>query len=247
MSPICDYAGYDYKKAFWDNQGREYEDECERQTLVRLLHQIDRPIGTLLDIGCGFGRLFDTYQPFANAFVLLDYAQHLLDQAKRDIVTQKPIRFVQGNMTAMPLDTSSVDVAITVRTLHHLENVETLFAEVYRVLSADGVFIFEIPNQRHLLNITRFFLGKLSQNPFSKTPIRVNQSFLNYHPGFILDLLSGHGFEVKTSVNTSFFRSAWIKSRIKACYLCGLDHIFQRLFSWANLTPSVVVMAIKKG
>jgi len=53
-TPVCDYEGSDYRARFWDNQGRDYEDQVERAALRRLMPPRGR---TLIDIGAGFGRL----------------------------------------------------------------------------------------------------------------------------------------------------------------------------------------------
>lgn len=242
---ICDYAGYDYKKEFWEKTNRAYEDLCERRTLTTLIKKIGKKPQVIMDAGCGFGRLFDTYEPLGDSFILLDYAQHLLDQAQETIKNPQ-VKFVQGNLLALPLPTSSVDLVLTVRTLHHLQQPEIFFREVHRILKPEGHFIFEIPNKRHLVNILRFAFGKMTQNPFSQEPLVINGTFLNYHPETIFNLMKQEGFIAVTSLNTSFFRSALLKKLIPAKVLSQIDQVFQGLFSWSNLTPSIYVLARKK-
>lgn len=243
--PICDYAGYDYKKEFWDNHDRAYEDGCERQTLVRLIQASVASPNVYLDAGCGFGRLFDTYEPYANSFVLLDYAQHLLDQAQVQLAGRKPIRFVQGDLNALPLENASVDMVMSVRTLHHLAAPRQFFSEVSRVLTPGGVFIFEVPNQRHLLNMGRYYLGKLNQNPFSTTPLQLGPAYFNFHPKVVMAWLESEGFKIQKTVNTSFFRLPFLKRILPASVLVRLDMLFQRLLSWVYFTPSVYILAVK--
>lgn len=242
---ICDYAGYDYKKEFWEKVDRSYEDRCERRTLTHLIKQASPAPEVILDAGCGFGRLFDTYAPLASSFILLDYAQHLLDQAKQTI-HHSQVQFVQGNLLEIPLKTESVDLVLTVRTLHHLQNPSIFFKEVHRILQPQGYFIFEIPNKRHLVNMVRYALGKLKQSPWSTDPLILKETFINYHPDTILALLDTTGFSKITSLNTSFFRNGFLKKYIPTRVLCGLDHLFQTLFSWTNLTPSIYILARKK-
>ena len=244
-TPICDYAGYDYKKEFWDNKNRHYEDACERRTLVRLIRMSGVHPKVYLDAGCGFGRLFSTYEPYADSFVLLDYAQHLLDQAQSNLKSAKPIRFVQGDLYKLPLDSLSVDMVMSVRTMHHLADPKQFFSEIFRVLTPGGVFIFEIPNQRHLLNILRFLLRRLKQNPFSDESLQLGNAYYNYHPKVILKAIESQGFRVQTTVNTSFFRIAWVKRVFPVWLLNGLDFIGQWLMSWVYITPSVYVLCHK--
>ncbi len=245
---ICDYAGYDYKKEFWETQNRVYEDQIERQTLIKLVRAskaTPQDIKTYLDAGCGFGRLFHTYEPLAQSFILFDYAQHLLDQAKSTLQSRKPISFVQGDLNQLPFENASVDMIMSVRTLHHLETPRNFLSEAYRILTPGGHFIFEIPNQRHWLNILRFALGRLKQNPFTQDRLQLNTAYFNFHPKFILKELNTLGFEVKQTVNTSFFRSTLLKKCIPTTWLCNADAAFQAILSWVYLTPSVYVLAQK--
>ena len=242
---ICDYAGYDYKKEFWEKVDRSYEDHCEKDTLIKLIKKIPAKPQVIMDAGCGFGRLFDTYAPFGSEFILLDYAQHLLEQAMIEI-KHPNVRFIQGNLLDLPLDSKTVDLVLTVRTLHHLQKPELFFKGVHRLLKSDGYFIFEIPNKRHMVNIVRFIFGKMEQNPFSKEPLLLKETFINYHPETILALLDQEGFVKEASLNTSFFRSGLLKRNMPLSLLCKLDTLCQRLFSWANLTPSIYVLARKK-
>ncbi len=244
MTPICDYAGYDYKKEFWEKVNRLYEDQCERKTLVKLIKKTSPPVQTLMDAGCGFGRLFDTYEPYSKNFILLDYAEHLLEQAMQTHKNEN-IRFIQGNLLDLPLKPETVDLILTVRTLHHLQNPLQFFKEVNRVLTKEGYFIFEIPNKRHALNILRFITGKTAHNPWSKTPLVLKETFLNYHPDTLYTLLKSAGFKKVHSLNTSFFRSSFLKKHLPTSFLVSLDLLFQSLFSWTNLTPSIYVLAQK--
>ena len=51
---ISDYNGYDYKKIFWEDADRKYEDAADRMAIRRLL---PREMGDFVDIAGGYGRL----------------------------------------------------------------------------------------------------------------------------------------------------------------------------------------------
>ena len=55
---IADYNGYDYKKIFWEDADREYEDLADRMAIRRLL---PKTIQKFVDIAGGYGRLADEY------------------------------------------------------------------------------------------------------------------------------------------------------------------------------------------
>ena len=78
---LSDYTGYDYRKDFWQRSDRRYEDLLERDTIARFLDRYLPENASLMDLGCGFGRLTPVYVQRATSIVLFDYAQNLLDQA----------------------------------------------------------------------------------------------------------------------------------------------------------------------
>ncbi len=240
---ICDYAGYDYKKEFWEKADRAYEDACERRTLTKLLKKVPRA-DTLLDAGCGFGRLFPTYQPFGDQILLMDYALNMLQQAKSEL--PKSVHYVSGNLMALPFQSETVNTVVSIRTLHHVTRPEDFFSDVARILKPGGAFIMEIPNQRHILNILRFLSGRLKQNPFSKTPIRYRDAFINFNPSAIYPLLQQAGFQIAAKRSTSFFRHRFFKKWLPTSLLVGLDSFFQALFSPLSLTPSLYILCRKE-
>jgi len=243
MGSVCDYAGYDYKKKFWDEVDRRYENLTEHRTITRILEKNGVRNADILDLGCGFGRLFDAYQPFGKQFVLLDYADNMLAHAKERLGHIPEITFVQGDARETPLANASVDVIVSIRTLHHLPDYQRFIAEIHRLLRPGGLVIFEIPNYRHWLNIARFLVGK-QHNPFAKRVTSVG-SFSNFHPQLIYDAVKQQGFVVEDKINTSFFRSAFLKKQIHPDTLANWDLALQRFLSWTDLTPSIY-LAVRK-
>ncbi|NBV42096.1 class I SAM-dependent methyltransferase [bacterium] len=244
MTDLCDYAGYDYKKEFWEDSNRRYEDLTEQLTLRKLIRGLGISGARILDLGCGFGRLFGAYRPFGREFVLLDYSENMLSQARQSLGGISGVTFVQGNALSLPFDNAQFDLIVSVRTLHHLAEYQTFIQQIERVLVPGGVAIFEIPNFRHWLNIFRFLVGKQS-NPFVRRTTSLGQRFVNYHPALIYNAVSEVGLVRIQKVNTSFFRSEFIKRRISAKVLAALDLALQPLLSWMDLTPSIYCVVRK--
>lgn len=243
---ISDYSGYDYKQEFWVKSNRHYEDACEKATVRRLLKRIPGPINHLVDIGCGFGRLFPAYHDLAKAFTLTDYAQELLTQAKSTIQTSAPIQFVQADIYKAPFNDDQFDVGVSIRTLHHLKP-EPFIAQLARIIKPNGHILIEIPNQRHILNRLKYRLGRLPQNPNTTTPLDLGKTFWNYHPAVIEALLRDHGFTIKKRVATSFFRHPRLKQLLPTALLVTADIVLQHLLSWTDIPPSILILAKKKG
>ena len=137
------------------------------------------------------------------------------------------------------------DLVISIRTLHHIQEPNLFFSESHRVLKSDGYFIFEIPNQKHLLNRIRYFLGRLSQNPYGNQQLKLGQAYYNFNPSVIESTLVSTGFKIIDKKPLSFFRSGLLKKVFSFRFLSKLDLIFQSLFSSTLLTPSILVMCKK--
>ena len=242
---LSDYTGYDYRRDFWQRSDRRYEDLLERETLARLLTDYMPASASLMDLGCGFGRLTPVYANRAATIVLFDYAQNLLDQAKETWGSQPHFRFVQGDARVQAgIEDQSLDVVMSIRTLHHLPDYGRVFAQVFRVLRPGGVFIFEIPNKRHVLNMLRFALGR-QKNPFTAEPLQLGDAFFNYHPCEVLAALTSAGFVVEEKTSLSFFRIALLKRFVSPAVLVKMDRVLQHLLGWAWVTPSLYCVARK--
>ena len=242
---ISDYKGYDYKTDYWVKENRSYENTCEQNTIKRLINRCKNK-ETIVDIGCGFGRLFPSYHPYTTHQILIDYAQHLLDQAKKELQHTDNTTFIQGNMYDIPLEKESVDIALTIRTLHHITDTERFFKELHRILKDNGYAIIEIPNKRNLLTIIRFLCGKSKFNPFDKKTYHHGNTFVNFHPTTIYSQLNYAGFSRIKTLNTNFFRHPRIKQLIPHSILVNLDVMLQKSISFLNLSPSIILLLQKK-
>ena len=103
----CDYAGSDYRNAFWGDSKRAYEDAAERIALRRLLHPVG---GRLIEIGAGFGRLADLYAGYREV-ILLDPAESMLRQAQERLGDEGFI-YVCGSVYNLPLSDASMDTVL---------------------------------------------------------------------------------------------------------------------------------------
>lgn len=238
---VCQYDHYDYQTEFWT--GRDYEHAVEHQLVQRLSQRY--VVGdTLLDVGCGFGRLFPAYSANAQRFYLVDYSQSMLDQAQQAIQSEA-VTFQQASVYALPTDWPAMDAVIMMRVLHHTPNLDAVFSELHRVLRPGGTLILEIPNQKHWLNRVRFRLGRLAQNPHDATPMALGALFYNYLPEQVFAVMERHGFSIEHRVSHSFFRNPFLKRWVSARRLAALDRGMQRLLGQYLIAPSLYVVARK--
>ena len=242
MPQTCDYSDTDYKANFWENVDRVYEDMCERMALQKLMPERGRAI---LDIGAGFGRLTNEYIDRFDDVVLFDYAKNLLIQAEQEWVLKQNksyVRCVQGDARRLPFSDQAFDVIVSVRMLHHILEVEQVFAEIHRVLRPGGCAVLEFANKRNAKELLRSLLRRTNAHPFSWEPYRRGDGvFYNFHPDFMVDNLKRVGLKVERCLSVSNFRLGFAKKFLDIERLLDWEDRLQESLGKWTFGPSVFV------
>ena len=241
-----DYESYDYRE-FWEDNKRVYEDASERLALEKFFKGVNQS-GTIVDIGCGYGRLFNIYQGY-DRIIMLDYSLNNLKNTKETIknfLKQNnnkiaDVYFIAADAANLPIKNEAVDAAISVRLIHHLNNPGKFISETGRILKNNGLFILEFANKRNIKNIVKFIFGKLKESPFSSNPYRIGETIHDNHPKVIVNYLKSNFFEVKKVLSVSNLRTGFLKRRLKIKNLLMLENFTQICFSSLKLAPSIFV------
>lgn len=235
--PLIDYEGYDYEGAFWG--GRDYEDAVERIALARMLPPSGR---RLVEIGAAYGRLADQYQGYEQV-ILLDPAKSQVQEAQQRLSADPRFLFVVGDSYSLPLSTSALDVAVTVRVLHHLTDVPAAFQEIHRILRPAGRYLLEYANKRNLKEILRHLVGRSQRRPFSPEPVEYVPLHFDFHPSYIEAHLSDAHFGLERSLAVSSLRLAILKQIIPLPWLIRADRALQSPTAPLRLAPSMFLLA----
>ena len=241
---ISDYNGYDYKKIFWEDADRKYEDMADRMAIRRLL---PKHMGQFVDIAGGYGRLANEYLPRAEAAVLFDYSKTELAQAKEIYGDQ--LKTKNGDIYALPFQDNSFDALMMVRATHHFKDMQKVSNELYRILKPGGVAVIEVANKRTLPRMVRYWTGKTDQNPFSLEPIHLKEidadGFYNYHPKYIEGIFKKSGFQISEVLSVSNFRSPRLKAIFGNKFLINLESGAQKLLAPVRFAPSIYYKLVK--
>ena len=123
----------------WDELRRMHSsDEAVEAALARALEA--RPLGRLLDIGTGTGRMAELFAELAERIVALDKSLAMLRvaRAKLQHLPAERVELVQGDFGSLPFAADSFDTVLFHQVLHFAQAPATVLAEAGRVTRPDG-------------------------------------------------------------------------------------------------------------
>jgi len=121
--------------------------------------------GVVADVGCGSGGLWPVLKDRFSGCIGLDAARY--DGLAREI----DFRATDFNAGRLPLDDGSVDAAVAVEVIEHLENPRAFARELARIVRPGGWVAVSTPNQLSLLSLlTLAIKGRFSAFQDSEYP-----------------------------------------------------------------------------
>lgn len=134
----------------------------------------------VLEAGCGEGYGADLLARTASAVVGLDYDVTTVEHLAAAYPSVRPVR---GNLAALPLGTSTVDVVANLQVIEHLWDQPGFLAECHRVLRPGGRLLITTPN-------------RITFSPGRDTPLNPFHT-RELAGGELAELLVDAGFEVE--------------------------------------------------
>ena len=114
--------------------------------VVRIL-QAEGGNGSLVDVGCGRGDLFSRLPERIGSYTGVDIVRY------EGFPDSPRATFRKGDLNGpLPLEDRSMDLAVSIETIEHLENPRALFRELVRVLRPGGLLLVTTPNQLSFLS-----------------------------------------------------------------------------------------------
>lgn len=235
---VADYNGYDYKKIFWEDADRKYEDMADRIAIRKLLPE---HMDSFVDIAGGYGRLADEYLPHAKSATLFDYSKTELTEAK-ELYGDK-LKTQPGDIYDLPFKDNTFDALMMIRATHHFKDMQKVSDQLYRILKPGGVAVIEVANKKTLPKMFRYWFKKSDINPFSREVAHLkdlnSDGFYNYHPKYIEEIFQKSGFKIKKVLSVSNFRSAKLKKIFGTKNLIRMEKAAQSLLAPIRFAPSI--------
>ena len=119
----------DYKGLIWDD--------------IRLMNRFVCNGSSILDLGCGIGRITQFMVDDFEKVVGIDISGEMIKQAKKRLKGYKNLELIETDGWTIPLKDNSIDLVFSYLVFQHFKNrkmVEANFKEVYRVLKPKGMF-----------------------------------------------------------------------------------------------------------
>jgi SAM-dependent methyltransferase len=117
---------------------------------ARVAHAFSRmaPLGQVLEIAAGTGRLVELYSAKAESVVLLDASPESLAIAKRRLRAIPAIRFVVADIFDWDGEGSRFDLIVFTAWLHHVPHgcFEEFWCKIESLLAPGGRVIFDVPD-----------------------------------------------------------------------------------------------------
>ncbi|MBA3677681.1 MAG: metalloregulator ArsR/SmtB family transcription factor [Sphingosinicella sp.] len=140
----------------WDDLRSLHIAESEVEAAVaRAL--ADRPIGRLIDIGTGTGRMLELFGPAADRALGVDRSPEMLRLARVKLAEAglAAAELRQGDMYSLPLPSASADTVIIHQVLHYAQQPADAVAEAARLLGPGGrlLIVDFAPHEREELRI----------------------------------------------------------------------------------------------
>ncbi len=102
------------------------------------------------DLGCGTGQVSAALAPFVERIVAVDASAAMLEAARSRLAALPNVELRQGELEALPIDDSSLDLGSLMLVLHHLPEPRKAVAELARVLRPGGrVIVVEMLPHEH--------------------------------------------------------------------------------------------------
>jgi ubiquinone/menaquinone biosynthesis C-methylase UbiE len=123
-------------------------EEAGRYDAERLRPHIS-PTDTVLDLGCGIGRVTRYVAPLCREIWAVDVSETMLRFARERLAELPNVRLLIGRGTSLPeLETASIDFVYSLLTLQHVEREHAfrLLRELRRVLRDGGRAFLTFPN-----------------------------------------------------------------------------------------------------
>jgi SAM-dependent methyltransferase len=165
---------------------RHYSPGRTWDALARVLAGVVR-LGDVLDAGAGDGTIAQLLAARARSYTLLDRSERMLAAARTRLAKAPNLRYLHGDLHAIPLPDASFDQALALNVLTYAERPAAALAELARTLRPGGTLA----------------LVTLDEHPHAELAAHYGHANLGFRPQALRRLLQRAGLTVERCEVTS--------------------------------------------
>jgi 2-polyprenyl-3-methyl-5-hydroxy-6-metoxy-1,4-benzoquinol methylase len=124
----------------------------------------------VLDVGCGGGKMLRTINQHHDGLTLLGCDV----KEPADIDGDFTFTALDGSTGTLPYEDSSVDVALLVDVLEHVEHPESVLDEISRILRPGGRLLANVPIEGERISWYSLFRARLGKDVYVRTKDHIN-------------------------------------------------------------------------
>jgi SAM-dependent methyltransferase len=220
----------------WAEQYEDHFEEWENTVELRVVMQHSETLRgkTILDLGCGTGRITRHLIPRARAVVAADFSEESLRLFANSLDSNVDVGLVWSDATQLVVSPGSFDVVISIQVLEHLptENQRKQFLSLARsALSPDGVFLMSA----YYYNVIRQICGRRKEG-FHQGGIfyhRFSKAQLRRELAGIFDIKKVRPMQIERRALPGLLR-----------YVPRLAHVFENIFVATLLGRLLFIKAV---
>src|SRR5215203_2918742 len=150
-----------------------------------------------LDVGCGGGLLAEEFARMGCEVMGIDPSGESIEAARTHARTAGlPIEYRQGTGESLPFPDGAFEIVYCCDVLEHVEDLEKVTGEVFRVLAPGGIFLFDTINRtlKSWLVMIKLFQEWEST---SLMPPDLHDWKMFIKPAELVSTMAGHGLECR--------------------------------------------------
>lgn len=118
----------------------------------------DIPCEKILDFGSGTGIILPYCAPRSKITYALDINPTLVERTKKEYGL-KNVEIINYSNRGIPLPSESIDLIYALEVFEHIEDLDKVIFEIYRVCEKGGYLLFSGPTENFFYRVGRFFAG----------------------------------------------------------------------------------------
>lgn len=159
---VCDHyqTQYELPNDFY-NTYNSFEGAMQYQNIEKiyeqrlsLLKKYSHSAGTLIDIGCGYGKFLTVAKKYFSRCIGVEPSDQATKCIDNDILIIQDY-FTKNIFSKIP-NFSAASVITAFQVFEHLENASDVLKDIYEVLEPGGIALINVPNGRTIVNNSLF-------------------------------------------------------------------------------------------